>query len=249
MASYNEIHQILTKDNLKIALHQMGGSPETKRCIIVVPGFAQAANSENFLLLSKDLASTERAVFCLDMRGTGSSEGRYSFGGREHWDILAALDFARARYQIVDILGFSLGAYSSLRAAAETKEYADNLFLVSCPTSVEEIVFKGSAVRHCLSIFKNPGKFKDDGGYIFRWGNPLSKKTNVAKVAVKAALPVHFLVGRSDLLIPPKMSKKVFNATKVEQKSWSELEAGLHADMMYVENPVAFKHWLENPGT
>lgn len=248
MSSYSEVHQIVTQDNLKISLHQMGGSAGATRCLIVVPGFAQAANSENFLLLSKDLASEERAVFCLDMRGTGGSEGRYTFGGREHLDVLAALKFARAQFQEVDILGFSLGAYSSLRAVADSAALADRLFLVSCPTSVEEIIFKGSMFNHVFYVFRNPSKFKDDGGYIFRWGNPLSKKTNIAKKAVQAPIPVHFLVGTSDLLIPPKMTKKVFNATQVEQKSWSELDEGLHADLMYIANPDAFKNWLANPG-
>ena len=245
MTTYSETHQLMTKDNVRIALHQAGGSFEAQRCIIVVPGFAQSAKSENFLKLCEDLSGPEKAVFCLDLRGTGDSEGRYSFGGREHFDILAALDFARARYQSIDILGFSLGAYSSLRAAAETKDYADRLFLVSCPTSIEEILFKGSFFRHVLHVLTNLSKFKDDGGYIFRWGNPLSKKTNVAKLAVRAELPVHFLSGRSDRLIPPKMSKKVFDATQVEQKSWFELDDGFHADMMYVHNPLVFKTWLE----
>ena len=248
MASYNEIHHIVTEDNLKIALHQMGGSAEAKRCLIIAPGFAQAAKSENFILLARDLATPDRSVLCLDMRGTGNSEGRYSFGGQEHLDVLAALKFARQRYESIDILGFSLGAYSCLRAAAETAIYADRLFLVSCPTSVEEIIFKGSIFKHCMNIFKNPSKFKDDGGYIFRWGNPLSKKTNVSKKVIKADVPIHFLAGKSDLLIPPKMSKKVFHATQVDQKSWTELDEGLHADLMYIENPSAFKTWLEEPG-
>ena len=226
----------------------MKGSPEASRCLIVVPGFAQSSQSENFLLLCRDLVRPDRNVFCLDMRGTGASQGRYTFGGREHFDVLAALDFARAKFENVEILGFSLGAYSTLRAAAEAEEYADRLFLVSCPTSVEEIFFKGSMVRHILNVLRNPGKFKDDGGYIFRWGNPLSKKPNAAKIALKASLPVHFLSGTSDLLIPPKMSKKVFNSAKLEEKSWAELHAGLHADLMYIENPDAFKHWIENPG-
>ncbi len=218
--------------------------------MIVVPGFAQSSKSENFLLLCEHLATPERAVYCLDMRGTGDSEGRYSFGGSEHLDVLAALDFTRSKYQTVDILGFSLGAYSSLRAAAETDEYADRLFLVSCPTSVEEIIFKGSIVKHALNVLKKPSQFKDDGGYIFRWGNPLSRKINVAKNAIRtAALPVHFLVGKSDLLIPPKMTKKVFNATLGEQKSWSEIDGGPHADMMYVQNPNAFVDWIENLAT
>lgn len=242
------VHSLTTLDQYKISLREFSDPKlNSKTCWIVVPGFLNHSQSKNFKILCKDLTSLDAAVFCLDLRGTGESEGRFSFGDLEYLDVVAAIQFAKQKYEEVKVLGFSLGAYDSLRAHCESGESVHELFLVSCPTSVLNIIFQGHGLKHCVGMLYQRSPFPKDRSFGFRWGNPFPQKPNAETFAVQACAPVHFLIGSKDFLVPPKMTSKIFAHVSSRLKTWKLVDGGPHAELLYLLNPKDFKSWLANP--
>lgn len=71
--------------------------------------------------LARQFGAAGFAVLMIDLRGHGdSSRARLTYGQRERYDVLGAVDWLRAQgHRRVGVLGASLGAASSLLAAAD----------------------------------------------------------------------------------------------------------------------------------
>lgn len=236
---------LVASDGMRLNLRHFAGSkPVGSRCLIVAPGFAQYSSTLTFSQLCEGL-SVYAEVFCLDFRGTGDSDGLYGWGWNEYLDVEAALRFARARFDEVDLLGFSLGAYSSLRATATLEDvWPDRLFLVSCPTKIEDIFFGGSLLAHTLTALFAPAAPIRDRITKLKLGPPFKDKPCASELATRLKVPTHFLVGGLDRLTPKSMSAKVFQAVPHLDKSWKEVELGRHAERMYFEDPTHLTDWI-----
>ncbi|MFQ5857923.1 MAG: alpha/beta hydrolase [Anaerolineae bacterium] len=60
----------------------------------------------------------------IDLRAHGQSEGRrFALGDQERWDVLGAVDWLGQRgFEKIGVLGVSMGAAASARAAADPEE-------------------------------------------------------------------------------------------------------------------------------
>jgi pimeloyl-ACP methyl ester carboxylesterase len=96
-----------------------------QRAVVSVHG--KGANRENgpgngSLEISASLARQGHPVLAFDLRGSGESGGRQvTLGARESGDVRGAIDFLEGRRLAargVDLLGYSMGAATSLLAAA-----------------------------------------------------------------------------------------------------------------------------------
>ena len=242
-------HNLKTSDHVHIKLVEYSPRHTSDEfCWIVVPGFLQYSQSQTFIDLCLDISSSLKAnVFCIDLRGTGESEGRFSFGESEYLDVAAAVHFAKQKFKKVKLLGFSLGAYSSLRTHCASSELADELYLVSCPSSVTNILWQGHGLKHCLSLIYQKQHFQKHRNFGLRWGNPFTSKPDAEKFAAAAQVPTHFLAGSKDFLVPPTMSSKIFGAIRSGAKTWRVIEGGHHAELLYLSHPKDFKDWLVSP--
>jgi len=110
-------------------------------------------------------------------------------------------------------------------------------------TSVNRIIWEGAALRHSLHVLCHPGELKKERDLRFRWGNPLAEKPRADQFATRARQPLHFMVGTSDLLVPPEMSRRVFEAAP-PPKTWTVHERGPHAELLYFANPSKFQNWI-----
>jgi pimeloyl-ACP methyl ester carboxylesterase len=237
--------RLVTEDDVQIHanLTHALSSGEKQSCMIVVPGFAQNSQTAVFSQISDHLAKYAD-VLCIDPRGTGSSEGGYYFGTHEYLDVIAAVQWAKTHYSDFYLLGFSLGAYSALRAAVSMEHRLRHLFLVSCPTSVDEIFWSGAAIRHFLSLIPRRGAWGKDRDLFFRWRYPFGKKPSAEDLASRLQTPVSFLVGGRDLLTPKCMSQRVYQQVRKAQKNWLELPEGDHAEELFLSPSKEVENWL-----
>jgi pimeloyl-ACP methyl ester carboxylesterase len=197
----------------------------------------------------RELLSKDSDFLIFDYRGNGQSGGRFGFGTHEVEDCLSVLRWARPKYKKIRLLGFSLGAYSALRAASEHPELVDELYLASCPRSMEAIVLSGAPILNLLCMpFQQPhSKVGAKGNALgFRWGALFGRKPDGVALARELKVPVKFLAGGRDMLVYQSQSRKIFEAVPAN-KSWDLWEDGLHAEAMLLEFPERFTAWLTSP--
>ena len=236
-------NSLILKTQDGIAIHGRHWSRANRAVFLIMPGYAQHSGSGVMQSIAEDLAVT-RDVLCLDPRGNGRSDGRFQFGANEWRDVEAALRWASEHYDDVSLLGFSLGAYSSLRTCVEGAVKPDRLFLVSCPTKFQDIVFKGHALHHGFKALAHPLLLKKERYPFFRWGNPLRSKPSASDLACRLEVPVSFLVGAEDKLVPPSMSRAVYDQVAGEKK-WLELARADHAEFIFESHPVECGLWVD----
>jgi pimeloyl-ACP methyl ester carboxylesterase len=231
-------------DGLRVHARLWAGPREGGRLLQLSPGFGQHSGTRSFTALAQYL-SPLAAVLVLDYRGNGLSQGSFQFGADEHRDLAPVLAWARKGYAHVSLMGFSLGAYTAVRAVAEDGERPERLLLVSCPTKVEEIVWSGGAFLQPLLLPFDawPTKVKGGNDFFFRYGWFFRAKPSAVTLAKQARLPAHFLVGRRDWLVFPRLSRKVRRAWG-GPSSWTEFEEGGHAERMFHHEPERFVAWV-----
>ncbi|MFA5052214.1 MAG: alpha/beta fold hydrolase [Patescibacteria group bacterium] len=93
--------------------------------IVLLHGFGRS--KEQLLPQASALNKAGFSIFMFDFRGSGESTGKYiTFGGREHLDLAAAVQFLKKRSDVdmsrFGILGFSMGGVVALLKAHDIPE-------------------------------------------------------------------------------------------------------------------------------
>lgn len=219
--------------------------PPAPRLVLVLPGYAQHSGTGTMRYIAALLTPTAD-VLVLDFRGTGGSDGQFTFGAKEPLDAQAALAWALPRYADVSLLGFSLGSYTALRACVEGPLRPARGLLVSLPQRVESIIGSGGVLSF-LSVglwqqAHDPLAVPEDADQMFRWGPVLLPKPKGTDLAARAALPLHLLAGGKDLLVFPVQSRRIFDALP-GASTWTYWPDGRHAEHMALKHPAAFAAW------
>ena len=101
-------------------------SGKDQSVIIIVHGSEgnRVQPPEKMLGITKELFNNNYNVLMFDMRGHGESEAKHvSAGLYEKYDLLGAIDYAKRRgMKKIGVIGFSLGAATSLMTLSETNE-------------------------------------------------------------------------------------------------------------------------------
>lgn len=211
--------------------------------IVIVHGFWMSKDADSFFSLSADLFE-EYDVVAVDQRGHGSSGGFFTFTANEHEDINCVIEKFRASYKNIILMGFSLGATSSVIEAAKYKN-VDRLILVSPPADFDKIENKfyyWAPVREWL--------FKLGFHLLkFRPGNLfLTKPKPIDYIDKLGQLPVLIIHGGNDAIIFKHHADELFNQA-VGDKSLHIIKNGLHAEDLYRMNKSGFLDmvykWLE----
>jgi dipeptidyl aminopeptidase/acylaminoacyl peptidase len=103
------------------------GAHDDSPTIVMVHGSTRhrADPPERMLGITKEFVNHDYNVLTFDMRGHGESEGQHTSAGYyERNDLLGAIDYAKQRgiQSKIGVIGFSMGAATSLMTAAECKE-------------------------------------------------------------------------------------------------------------------------------
>ncbi len=188
------------------------GSGNSDRVIIMLHGVSmnRAWSSIKLLDIARDLVRHGYNVVMFDLRGHGESEGeRISGGYYEKNDLLGAVAWVKQQgsYKI-GVLGFSMGAATSLMAVPESK---DILAVVSDSSYIDlkDIINYELTVHSGLPRFFFP---------IILWMNKIMYGTDFNAVkpveAVKAAdCPVFIISGGEDYVVTEKQSQSLYQAS------------------------------------
>ena len=230
-------------------LGQSKNSPlpvKNRSLIILSPGFAKFKDAYPMTDLCQELTRYGDAL-CVDFRGVGKSQGRYSFGGSEYLDLEPLLKWG-SRYRERILVGLSLGSYHSLRAAHAWPKLVTKALLISCPSSLDDVLLTFGPLRQGFAIATDwksiQKRLSMEFNLFFRWGNPFSSKPQGESLALGISVPLFFLVGGKDRLVVKSLSRKIYEEAS-NPKSWTEIPEGNHAEFIYLEQERKFKRWIE----
>ena len=188
--------------------------------------------------LCSDLIERGYNVLIFDMRGRGESEGEGLFLTRVEHDIGGAIDYIKSRgtpSENIGILGFSLGAISSLIFAAGDDVacvVSDSAFAY-VPEAFVRKVPQQFGIPEVIVRIINPGAFlmaRLMYGYELR---------NPADMVKDVSCPILFIQGDSDDLAYVEDANKLFEASgNPSDEIWILPNVG-HTQA-YNTNPVAY---------
>ncbi len=188
--------------------------------LIICHGYAM--NRHELLDLAHALHASGHAVLLFDFRAHGTSEGtRSTIGYREAGDIIAAVDYVRARPELdalpLGVAGISMGAAASLLAAAREPRIgavaADSSFTALSDTALGSLRELGHSAIAPL------------GPLILRFGELLTHArlaTNrpIDAIATLAPRPVLIIHDSEDLFVPVQNAFALYEAASEPKELW-----------------------------
>lgn len=234
---------VTAADNQKVFLdHYKNGH---RKAVIIAHGFF---NSKSAVLL-KDLAaslSNDYDVAVLDFRGHGQSPGYFYWTTKEYLDLEAVIDYLSDDYDAIGLIGFSLGAATSIITASKS-DVIKSVIAVSPPTEFSKIEYHFWKLEPEQDIFYNLvgegryGKGVRPGPFWLKKDKPIHCIRNV-----KA--PILFIHGTKDWLIEPHHAEELYQAASAK-KALKLIEGGPHAEYLLRQNKSetlgAIMNWLK----
>ncbi len=197
------------------------------RVVIMVHGNGQNRNDPSIgtLDIANELVKHGFNVLMFDLRGYGESDGSTVSGGYyEKEDLEGAVNFVTTRgFEQVGVLGFSLGAVTSLLSAAEDMDI-DAVVADSSFADLNDIMGPEFAKRtRAPSFFLKPILFmiKVMFGVDFAAIRPIEAVPEIAP------RPVFFIHGELDETIPVAHAYRLFEvSSNPENELWVVTDAG-----------------------
>ncbi len=228
-------HYVTVSDGTKIAYRHIAQGHDN--VIVIAHGFY---NSKEALLL-KELAqelSSNFDVVILDFRGHGKSSGLFHWTSKEPMDLMAVIDAIKEGYTHVGVIGFSLGAATTLISASHTKTIG-SVMAISPPADFDKIEYRlwelDPALDLQYSLFGEGriGKGVRPGPWWLKKEKPIDAVSHMTQ-------PVYFIHGTKDWIIKPWHSQKLFEHCASQIKKIDIIEGAPHAEYMMLTH----KEWL-----
>lgn len=210
--------------------------------LIIAPGWFMTKDSKIFL----DLANSFGEFFdigVIDFRGHGRSKGFFTFSAKEYLDLKKLIDFVKPQYKKIYLLGFSLGAATSVIHTA-LEHNIDKLILVSTPccfSKIENQIWQKNAWLPTVKKFE-----------LKRWCSIRPsllpyKKIKPIDVISQINIPILFITGEKDPIVFSWHTKKLFDNAQCK-KSLKIFQNGKHAEDLFSDYKTEFiqlcKNWL-----
>ena len=202
------------------------------RVIILAHGFFNNKDARLLKELGQVLAD-QYDVLIMDFRGHGKSGGLFYWTSKEYLDLGAVVNYARKHYQKVGVIGFSLGAATSIIAASRL-EGIDTVIAVSAPTEFAKIEYRFWELDLENDILFNlvgEGRF----GKGVRPGPFWLKKDKPIHRVDQIKCPILYIHGEADWLIKPWHSEELYKRT-LAPKRLAIIKNGPHAEYLIRKN-------------
>ena len=230
-----------TADGVKIAInHHKAGRDEV---LIIAHGWFMTKDSGYFSDMA-NVFSENFDVISMDFRGHGKSSGCYTFTSKEPMDLKVVVDYAKARYKKVYLIGFSLGGALVLIHSALEKD-VDRVIAVSAPYSfikIENHMWRKEAWSHSFRKFE-----------LIRWITVrpsliIGKKIRPIDIVDKIEVPTLFIAGRQDATVRAWHSLRLYKKAKCD-KQFELFEDCCHAEDLFFQDREKFikvcTNWLK----
>lgn len=193
-------------------------SPNATRALVVVHGMGGCRTCEfqgQSIAFARAMNTRNLAVLMIDLRGHGrSGPGRFTFGQLERRDVLGAVDFLLGRgfkAGKIGVLGVSMGAASSIGAAAE--EPAIGALIEDSGYSDLNPLLQVEFPRASgLPVTFLPGTLL---AARFVAGADISQAVPVREISRIAPRPVMVIHARGDALVPFEQAEELARASGV----------------------------------
>ena len=184
-------------------------------------------------------------MIAFDFRGHGKSGGLFYWTSKEFLDLQTVLEYAKKQYQKISVIGFSLGAATTLITASKTN-LIDSVISVSAPSEFEKIEYRFWELDFENDIIYNLfGEGKHGKGV--RPGPWWFKKEKPIDCVGKIKVPIFYIHGQADWLIKPWHSEELFKKTN-SKKHLAIIKNGPHAEYLIRKNKEEtvnlIKDWL-----
>lgn len=223
---------VTTEDNIKIAYNHYQSGHDT--VLILAHGWFMSKDSRAFTEIAEQFENNYN-VITFDFRGHCKSNGLYSFGHNETKDLSAIVDYAKANYKHIYLMGFSLGSLISIDYCANN-DNIENLILVSAPIDfrkIENNVFSPNAFIPTLK------KFEFKRWTSIQFTHPFKQKPVPIEQIDKITIPTLFIGGEKDPIIRIWHNHELFERA-IEPKKELIVKGGKHAEDIYLENKELF---------
>jgi len=148
-------------------------------------------------------------------------------------DLLSIVEFAAKSYEKIGLLGFSLGAATSIIAASKTS-LINSIIAVSAPSEFEKIDYHFWRLDVINDLFYNLfGEGRHGKGV--RPGPFWYKKEKPLEIVKKSKIPIFYIHGDSDWVIRYQHSEQLYKNTTA-LKRLSIIKNGPHAEYLFLEH-------------
>jgi len=203
-----------------------------KKVIIIAHGFFNSKQAFLFKQLGESL-NNEYDVILFDFRGHGQSKGLFYWTAKEYLDLVSIVEFAGKSYGRIGLIGFSLGAATSIIAASKTS-LINSIIAISAPTEFEKIDYRFWQLNVKKDLFYNLfGEGRQGKGV--RPGPFWYKKEKPFEIVKKIKTPIFYIHGDSDWVIRYWHSEELYKNTTAF-KRLSIIKNGRHAEYLFLEH-------------
>jgi len=221
---------LVTSDHQKVFYDQY--KFDHKKVIIIAHGFF---NSKQAILLKQLGESLNNEYDCIlfDFRGHGLSSGLFYWTAKEYLDLLSVVEFAHKSYERIGLIGFSLGAATSIIAASKTT-LINSIIAISGPVEFAKIDYHFWNLNVKNDLFYNllgdgkQGKGVRPGPFWYRKEKPL-------EIVKTIETPIFYIHGDADWIIRPWHSKELYKNT-IGFKRLNIIKGGPHAEYLFLEH-------------
>ncbi len=248
-SEFSERHNLLTtSDGVTLFVREWEPKSAPKdTAILILHGIT--AHSGPYGMIAGPLASRGFAVYALDLRGHGLSDGnRGDTPGRERYvkDICEAIAFVKERHPKMAVLGHSLGVLSSVLAMESCIEQFDGAILLSGARTARPGVYPPMGAMQkfkiALSSIFSPSRpvmeyrregmvGLDDPLFTFRYTLRFMRTTILSDFHFPKEMPFPVLVGigEEDELFAVEAARELYEEIPSETKNFLVAEAAKHA--------------------
>ncbi|HET8630589.1 MAG TPA: alpha/beta fold hydrolase [Thermomicrobiales bacterium] len=188
--------------------------------VIICHGFAMSRNE--LLDLARGLRARDHAVLLFDFRAHGASAGdRSTIGYREATDIVAAVDFLRARPELagrrIGVAGVSMGAAAAIQAAAREPRIAA-VVADSSFAALDDVAANGIRLLYRLPRYPFAPLVIRFGELFCR--TPIGLNRPIGAIGRIAPRPLLLIHCASDRLVPLTEARLLYAAAGEPKELW-----------------------------